>query len=388
MDAPLPGTAGSLSEPRTSTEAQALALITNGSARSRRELKERMNLSASTISTVVRRLIERGAIEEFGSENSTGGRRPMRLRATRGDTGWLVAELGSGHLRLGLSRADEDVPATQELELDIASGPDAATGAILDGWQTLLDNSPSTQITSAAVAFPGPISATTGELVTPSRMPGWHGSHITTDLSSAIGVPVLAENDARAAALGESTVRGDSFESFIYVKAGSGIGGAFFRHGELLYGGTGLAGDITHVPVPGAGDHPCSCGRQGCLETVASGAAIRRELESKGMQAGSVADVLELALTFEPAATSAVRQSGKHLGNALSPLVNFLNPSAVLIGGSLSSIDAFVAAVRSAVYDSGLAMNTQALTIEHSAAGRDAALIGLTRLARHTTPAL
>src|SRR5699024_9382607 len=85
-------------------------------------------------------------------------------------------------------------------------------------------------------------------------------------------------------------------------------------------------------------------------------------------------------------ATTAVRRSGKQLGTALSSLVNFLNPSAVVLGGALSGVDAYVAAVRSAIYDSSLAMTTQQLLIETTAAGSDAALIGLTRIARRSTP--
>ena len=94
-------------------------------------------------------------------------------------------------------------------------------------------------------------------------------------------------------------------------------------------------------------------------------------------------DVVDLALTFHPAATAAIRRSGKQLGTALSPLVNFLNPSTVVIGGALSGVDAYVAAVRGAIY---MAMNAQGLTIATSSAGSDAALLGLARLAQELAP--
>lgn len=370
---------------RTDAESQALGLILSGSATSRGDLKRLLGLSPSTVSALVRRLIERGEIEEVGGGHSTGGRRPMQLKARQDNAVWLVAELGGAHVRLGLSLPGDGGMTTTEHPVDLQDGPAPTLATIESGWQELLDGHPGASLVSAAIGLPGPVAAGSGELVTPSRMPGWHGTHIGKELSQRLGVPVHVENDARAAALGEYVARSGEHQNLIYVKAGSGIGGAYLQDGNLVHGGTGLAGDITHVPVPDAEGRPCTCGRSGCLETVASGAAIRRELQASGLTVRSVKEVLELALTFEPEATAAVRRSGRHLGNALSPLVNFLNPSAVLIGGSLSGIDAFVAAVRSAIYDSSLAMNTQDLRIEAAQAGPDAALIGLTRLAQQTT---
>ena len=369
---------------RNDSDTHALRLILDGSASSRGELRRQLGLSASTVSSIVRRLIDRGLIEEVGSGDSTGGRRPVRLQALRGDTAWLVAELGGEHVRLGLTRVGGDQMTISELAVDVLDGPGPTLETIRAGWESLLAEHPGTAVAAAAIGLPGPVSAVTGELTAPARMPGWHGTRPGHVLSEALGVPVVAENDARAAALGEYVARASEVQTLIYVKAGSGIGGAYIQDGTLVHGGSGVAGDITHVPVPDAGDQACACGRIGCLETVASGAAIRRELQAKGIETSSVGAVVDLAVTFEPAATSAVRRSGRHLGDALSPLVNFLNPSAVLIGGSLSGIDAFVAAVRSAIYDSSLAMNTQDLRIEAAIAGPDAALIGLTRLAQQT----
>lgn len=378
-----PGTTGA-PPVRNDSDAHALQLILDGSASSRGELRKQLGLSTSTVSSVVRRLIDHGLIEEVGSGDSTGGRRPARLQALQSDAGWLVAELGGEHVRLGLTLAGGHDLFTSELLVDVLDGPGPTLETIDAGWRALLAEHPGTTAVGAAIALPGPVSALTGELTAPARMPGWHGTRAGRTLSDSLGVPVHVENDARAAALGEYVVRAGEVETMIYVKAGSGIGGAYIQDGALVHGGSGVAGDITHVPVPGAGDQPCACGRIGCLETVASGAAIRRELQSKGLETSSVADVVDLAVTFEPAATAAVRRSGRHLGNALSPLVNFLNPSAVLVGGSLSGIDAFVAAVRSAIYDSSLAMNTQDLQIDAAKSGPDAALIGLTRLAQQT----
>jgi len=373
--------------PRTSESSRrALALIVDGTVSSRAELRAHLGISASTASSLVRRLLDTGTIREVVDGPSTGGRRAARLEVVRNDAAWLVAELGGGHLRLGISTARETLLRVRETRVDISDGPAATIFALRESLDALVADLPDLRVLSAAIALPGPVSSLTGELIAPARMPGWHGTRVVDELEEALGIPVQVENDARAGALGEFIAREEAIPDLIYVKAGTGIGAGLISRGQLVHGGAGVAGDITHVPVPGAEGRQCSCGRTGCLETVASGAAIRRELIGQGLDISSIGDVTGLAQTFQPDATTAVRRSGKQLGTALSSLVNFLNPSAVVLGGALSGVDAYVAAVRSAIYDSSLAMTTQQLLIETTVAGSDAALIGLTRIARRSTP--
>lgn len=382
---------GDLSTPQSihpikSTASKALALIVDGSATSRSDLQAQLGVSASTASNLVRQLLDAEAIEEIDHAASTGGRRAARLRALQSGSTWMVAELGSGHLRLGFTTAAERLSTVEEWPLTIADGPSSTFSILKESRDALLEDFPGLEVLSAAIALPGPVSSLTGELITPARMPGWHGVQVADVLQASLGIPVHVENDARAAVLGEFVARHESVQDIIYVKAGTGIGAGLISRGQVIHGGAGVAGDITHVPVPGAEGRLCACGRTGCLETVASGAAIRDELAEQGLDVSTVQDVIELALAFHPAATAAIRHAGKQLGTALSPLVNFLNPSAVIIGGAISAVDAYVAAVRSAIYDSSLAMNTQHLLIETAVAGKDAALVGLSRLAQRSEP--
>src|SRR5699024_9368265 len=361
--------------PRTSESSRrALALIVDGTVSSRAELSSHLGISASTASNLVRRLLDAGTIREVIDGPSTGGRRAARLGVVRNDAAWLVGGLGGGHPRLGGRTTRGTLLPGGETRADISDGPAATIAAPGESLDALVADLPDLRLLSAAIALPGPVSSLTGELIAPARMPGWHGTRVVDEFEESLGLPVQVENDARAGALGEFIARDESIPDLIYVKAGPGIGAGLISRGQLVHGGAGVAGDITHVPVPGAEGRQCSCGRTGCLETVASGAAIRRELIGQGLDISSIGDVTGLAQTFQPDATTAVRRSGKQLGTALSSLVNFLNPSAVVLGGALSGVDAYVAAVRSAIYDSSLAMTTQQLLIETTAAGSDAAL--------------
>jgi predicted NBD/HSP70 family sugar kinase len=142
--------------------------------------------------------------------------------------------------------------------------------------------------------------------------------------------------------------------------------------GRPYRGGTGA----THVRVEAAQDTPCSCGNTGCLETVASGAALVRILRERGLDVTSTKDVVRLARDADPEATRAVRQAGRYLGRVLAANVNFFNPDAVYLGGILSTLEPFVAAVRSQLYEGCHPLVTEHLIIERAALGADAGLVG------------
>ena len=192
------------------------------------------------------------------------------------------------------------------------------------------------------------------------------------------------ENDARAGAMGELVYRrrqgagADGANPLIYVKAGSAIGGALLIDGSPVEGADGLAGDISHIPVPAAASRPCKCGNVGCLETIASADAIRADLAASGVSFDSNASLLNAARDGIPEVATAIRSAGILLGESLAHIVSFLNPRAVIIGGALSAVDAHVAGVRQALHQSCLPSIMDSLVIESSRTGRAAALWGLT----------
>jgi predicted NBD/HSP70 family sugar kinase len=104
-------------------------------------------------------------------------------------------------------------------------------------------------------------------------------------------------------------------------------------------------------------------------------------MRERGVAAAGAAEVLELARNGDPIATTLVRTAGTHLGQVLSGVVNFFNPHAVFLTGSMSASEPFLAAVRSRVYEACHPLATQTLRIESARTGPDAALYGAARLA-------
>ncbi|MEV5895031.1 ROK family transcriptional regulator [Nonomuraea fuscirosea] len=372
-----------MSDPASLRE-QALSLLASGKATSRADLVETLQVAPSTVSSVVRRLLEEGTILEEGVGVSTGGRRPRILRLRQDGGVFAVAELGGRHARVGLCSPSGALLAAEEFAVDIGAGPEAIFDTVTAAFDTVrTSHAPGRRLLAVGMALPGPVDFPHGRLIGPARMPGWSGYDVQNDLRRRFEVTAVVDNDAKAAAIGEHVTRGEGGD-MIYIKAGTGIGGCLISGAQIYRGGRGLSGDVTHVRVADSGERECSCGSRGCLETVASGAALVRELAGRGLPVSSTRDVIDAVDNADPAVVTLVRQAGRLLGVAVSGLVNFLNPDRVVLGGVLSTLDVYVAAVKGVLYERCLPPLTQSLSIEASVAGPDAALIGLGHLLRET----
>ncbi|QCX46020.1 ROK family transcriptional regulator [Arcanobacterium haemolyticum] len=361
-----------------------LAELSHG-PQSRTDLAQKTGLPRSTVHACIRRLIANNEVEEFQLASSTGGRRAALIRISPLRDIADVVELGSHHARLGIVDLFGNVRATTNIPLNIADGPEATITTLYNGWAQLHKEHPTIpQASVIGAAVPGPVNAQ-GHVISAARMPGWNNTNLATLLADATGCPVVVENDARAAAVGEWAKRGETTESAIYIKAGAGIGASWIADGIVFRGHQGFAGELTHTRVETLNPILCSCGNTGCLETVASGAAMLRHLASIGSPITTTAELIEAAQTGDYTVAPLVRNAGAHIGEALSGLVNFLNPQHIIIGGSLSQTRTLIAGIRSELYQRCLPLSTANLTVDTAISGPDAPLIGLAILARQKT---
>ncbi|WP_207782669.1 ROK family transcriptional regulator [Phytoactinopolyspora limicola] len=382
------GTVAANGSPDRSISSRIVGLISAGVATSRAELARTLGVSPSTVSLHVQELLESGVVTETGAGESRGGRRP-RLLQIRDDGGHvLVADLGGTHARVAVISLASEIRMVQEIDVDVAGGPERSLDTIMANWSDLsgpwADSSP---LHGAAIGLPGPVDIEAGRVESPARMPGWHSFGVAEYVRDQLGVPVLVDNDVNLMALGEHFAHGAALRHSVTVKAGTGIGCGLIASGQLHRGATGTAGDITHSRVSAAGSTPCSCGKLGCLETIASGAAIVRQLRERGLDVRTTADIVRRAQDAEPEVTSMVRDAGRHLGEVLCTVVNFVNPDAVFLGGALSTLEPFVAMVRSQLYEGCHPLVTQQLLITRTTTGPEAGVVGAGRLIlQHVLP--
>ncbi|MFF4252555.1 ROK family protein [Streptomyces sp. NPDC001663] len=353
-----------------------LELLASGQATTRTEIAALLGAAPSTISFTVGQLLEHGLVAEEGTVSSAGGR-PRKVLRLGGSDGFAVAaELGGRHAHVGVVLPGGGLTDVSTVPFPTADGPEAALPGLAETLEGLADKHGRALLRGVGLSLPGPVDVASGVVTLPSRMPGWNRFPVRAWLEDRFGVPAAIENDANCMAVGEHTVQPAGRRQSIMVKTGTAIGAGVIADGRLYRGGTGAAGEITHVRVEAAHDIPCSCGNTGCLETVASGAALVRILRERGLEVTSTEDVVRLASDADPEATRAVRQAGRYLGQVLAANVNFFNPDAVYLGGILSTLEPFVAAVRSQLYEGCHPLVTEHLAIERASLGADAGLAG------------
>ena len=349
-----------------------LTLIGSGQADTRPAIVKHTGLAASTVSASVSRLVEAGVIAEADESVSTGGRRARRLVTSEGVGALALVELGAHHGLVALTDPTLGIGKATSLLVDIASGPEAVLATVMEEISRQ-ECAANVRVGGLAMAVPGPVDAERSRVIRPARMPGWDGINVAEAVAKHCGLP--GESVYRRRLEGVADI-----DTLIYVKAGSAIGGAYLVDGVPLVGRGGLAGDISHIPVDEAAGRPCKCGNVGCLETIASADSIRVDLAQAGLVYENNAQLLAAARDGIPEVATAIRQAGTLLGHSLAHFVSFLAPQGVILGGALSAVDAFTAGVRAALHQSCLPSIMEALVIESSRSGRDAALWGLSTL--------
>ena len=196
-----------------------------------------------------------------------------------------------------------------------------------------------TDLDGIAVAMQAPMERTTGA-ITPwcnIRIPNWAEMPIESTFAEATGVPVVAANDAKLAALAEWTWgAGRGVDDFLYVRASEGVSGGIILNGEIYDGGNGMAGDLGHVALEGGGE-VCYCGSRGCLTTLISERAILDAVRTSAGTKDSLRDVLDAARRGDAACQRVLAEAGNHLGRALANAAKVMAPSVIAVGGELGA---------------------------------------------------
>jgi predicted NBD/HSP70 family sugar kinase len=163
----------------------------------------------------------------------------------------------------------------------------------------------------------------------------------------------------------------------VFLKASTGLGAGLVVDGDLVRGSRGAAGELGHTRTPAADDLRCRCGETGCLEAVAGGWALVRDLDGHGHRVEHLRELVALALDGDPDARSLVRRSGRAVGTVLAGVVNLLNPEAIVVGGDMAPVyERFVAGLRETLYAGATGVATRDLQILPTSHGEQSGLIG------------
>ncbi|GAB3795531.1 ROK family glucokinase [Virgibacillus kimchii] len=255
------------------------------------------------------------------------------------------------------------------------------------------------EITGIGVGSPGVIDEANGIVYNAFNV-GWLKYDLVHQFKKLTTLPVYPANDANIASLGENWKgAGKQVENMLMITLGTGVGGGIITNGQLLTGEAGMAGEIGHMTVDIDG-YRCSCGRIGCVETIASAPGIVRqakeciskEPKSKLAQIEKVRgtisarDVFNLARAGDSNALTIRRHTAESLGLLIANTAAVLNPAKVIIGGGISHAGAdFLAEIQTAFKHFSFPGNFSSCELKLAQLGNDAGIIGAAFLVKQKT---
>lgn len=359
-------------------------LLRDGQPRTRAELVTMTGLSRPTVAQRIDQLLELGLIAPVGGAVSTGGRPSSQFAFNPTARVVIAADFGASHARAAVTDLGGTMLAAHSEPRSIADGPEEAMSWLTETALRLLEEAGHARddVAGIGIGVPGPVEFSTGRPINPPIMPGWDRFDVPTAIRSTFDAPVLVDNDVNIMALGERTVAWADEDDLIFIKVATGIGAGVISGGSLRRGAQGAAGDIGHIALSRAVDVPCPCGNRGCIEAIASGKAVANALTRDGIPAETPSDVIALVKSGNVTAVQAVRQAGRDLGEILTACVSLMNPSVIVVGGTMAqAAEHLVAGVREVVYARSIPLSTEHLTIAPSRAASDAAILGAAQLA-------
>jgi glucokinase-like ROK family protein len=372
--------------------------VRHGRSRSRSELVARTGLGRAIVARRVQELVDRGLVVEDEVGPSTGGRPPRQL-TFRADAGHvLVADLGATSIGVALTDLGGRILGHYTEPSAIEHGPEVILGRVEELFADLQRTTRSIPgpVWGVGLGVPGPVEFASGRPVSPPIMPGWDGYPIRDRFAARFGAPVWVDNDVNVLALGEwRSGIAQGHDNVVVVKIGTGIGAGIISDGRLHRGAQGSAGDVGHIQVVDDASVVCRCGNIGCLEALAGGAAIGRHGEAAALEGRSARlraaldergtltaeDVARAAAFGDPVAVDLLQSAGRRVGHMLASVVNFFNPSLIIVGGGVAqSGDQLLASIRETVYRRSLPLATRDLLLQRSSLGLLGGVLGASAL--------
>ncbi len=285
-------------------------------------------LSATAIGAIVKGLLEEGYVHETGSGESSGGRKPVLLRLMPNRWFGIGVDVDARFLYLSILDHAGGVLWQRRQEGDGRVSPDATVSRIgALATEALRETGISKEkILGMGVSVPGIVDRRTRNIAFAPNL-AWTDASIRGPLETAVGLPVLVENESVCSTLCEQWMGSCRLvEDFVQINIDTGIGAGLFLKGGLYRGTSGSAGEVGHIIVEDEGPL-CTCGNHGCLETLSSLDAMLREAKASSFESFQAT-----VRAGEPGCVAVMERASRSLGRAVAMLVNTLNPSRIVLG--------------------------------------------------------
>ena len=306
----------------------------------------------------------------------------------------VTADLGGTKMVVALVSPNGEIIDRHRQPTLAKDGPETVLERLYSSIDFLLDrnNTLPRQLEAMSLGIAGIIDTGNGIVDKAPNLPGWENLALKDKIYDRYTVPVHILNEADAAALGEHRYgAGKGLKNVALITLGTGIGGGLILDGRLFLGSSGSAFEIGHMVIKDDGPE-CGCGKNGCLETLASGTAIGREARKRiadgedsilvDMVHGAIEEinaekVHQAAKKGDPLALRVLAGASHYLGLGIINLVSIINPEMIIVGGSVARIgNLLLDPVRQMVKDKTFALMVKNLKIVRARLGEDAGLMG------------
>ena len=325
-------------------ELRILTLLRTQGQATRADIARRLQLTPATITRLIANLAKRRLVREVPdapdqSQPREPGRPGVGVTLDAQGAYFLGVEIGVGVMRFALVNLRTEVVDSVTHAVKASISPQEAVAAIALHLEGLLqDQRFQGKIRSLGVTVPGLVNSR-GHIV---HLPilGWRDVNLLERLDASVPIQAYVENNADAAAFGSVYTQPPATNaSIIYLKLGTGCGGAAIVDGRLLRGAAGMAAEFGHIRIADDGER-CYCGQRGCLETFVNLRALARGfLGTDALGEAAFAALPEqaafAAAAGDAAAIEALDQLCQSLCKGIISLVNIFNPTIVMLGGPM-----------------------------------------------------
>ena len=360
---------------------------------SRIEIARRSGLARSTVTEIVKELINKGFVAEVGTGESKGGRRPIVLEFQQENRCILGVDIGATHISVALTDLRGNLLEWMEVKHAVRNDPEGSLKKVFELCDACLAtrNEGAKKLLGIGVSLPSPIDPVHPMWISEVVLPAWHGRNEIELLGQKYGVPVYVDNDANLGAIAEHRWgAGRGVKDLIYIKSSHGIGAGYILGGEIYRGASGAAGEIGHFPIDLYGKR-CVCGLRGCLVTYIGAEALKARATQlfadypDSILVGEnprIRAIEDAALAGDILAMRVVREAAEYLGIAIAGWLNIMNPSMVILGGDLARTgELLIDPIREKFSHCTLVHSVASVEIKTSELGPKAIAIGAATLA-------
>lgn len=328
-----------------------LNILRTAGPMSRVDLANASKLDKKTITNIVSDMLEQGQVHTSAIQKLGNGRPKEILALSGGFCHCIGIDIGGTHVTAVLVDFAGKVLASQNIDLRANITPDTVLDICDLLVESLLQETrlPMDKVTEIGVTFPGILDHKTGQAILVENLPNWDHVPVKQIFEDKYQKPVAVEDCSRAMARAELWFGEGDCGDFIVFDLGLGIGCGIVIDSNIFMGANGKSGEIGHMIVEVNGP-PCTCGRKGCIESLASGwalskqaqmlleqekADILRSLIPESEQNPTMKDVMLAAAMGDESCRDLLTRAGEYIGIGIANALSLFNPSKVILGGRM-----------------------------------------------------